>query len=570
MEFPCPSCHAAKRLRGSRTFGSVICTACGTVWRPRVEVGGYQLHEPLARGGFSLIFHASDSADGASVAVKIFALPHGFTTKDTERFTDEIQILAAFDHPHWLRIFGGGAEDDFVWLAMEWLPEGSLAARGRLGENEAMQMAAQIADALVVAHQCGLQHRNLQIGECLRTDTHTVKVSGFAEAALYERAAMEVGTVWGRLACAPPERVFEKSEDSQSEIYGLGAILFQMLSGELPFEGATIPEEFLERLHAGQARATDFAPEIGPPSAALIDRMLAIKPRERFSSWEETAKPLEKRLDELNPTQASAHRHAAPIASGQSGKTRPGKSAARGARLVILILAGVVGITGWFGSQYLRKDSAHTTLSEREITTASAPTPAIDPALPPFDWKVWETFLLESPARPKTTRGSGNPVLGSRTLKLIGNNSGMSGKHDENVFFTRQMQGDWAFSARVNANSGPAGIIARDSIGSDRPCVGIFITADGKLNAVLRAQPAARLTPTPIAAPPGSTWMRIARHGTAMSAFHSTDGKHWREAATLNAPALPANVPIGFVVWSGVLEKQAEATFEDVRVDALR
>lgn len=568
MEFSCPSCHAAKRLRGSRTFGSVTCAACGAAWRPRLEVGGYELHGQLARGGFSLIFHANDPASGESVAVKIFALPFGFTANDTERFTEEIQILAAYDHPHWLRIFGGGVEDDFGWLAMEWLPEGSLAHRGRLAENEALQMAAQIADALVAAHQCGLQHRNLQIGECLLADTHTVKVSGFAEAALYERAGVEVGTVWGRLSCAPPERVFEESEDSRSEIYALGAIVFQLLSGELPFDGATVPEEFLERLDEGQARVADFNPEIEPASVAIIDRMLAIKRLERFLSWEVTAEALEKRLNELNPTEASTHRRAAPKATARSRKARAGKCGARGVWIAVLVLTGSVGIAGWFGTQSFRKNSADAVLPQREITTVSTPTSAPDPALPPFDWKVWKTYLLESPNRPGTTRGRAHPIPGNGALRLSGSNSGLSGGHDENVFFARQMEGDWTFIARVRPNSGPAGIVARDGIGSDRPCVGIFITADGKLNAVLRAEPAAKLAPRPIATPPGSTWLRIARRGAAMSAFHSDDGKHWREAATLNAPGLPASVPIGFVVWSGVPEKEAEATFGDVRLDA--
>ena len=253
------------------------------------------------RGGFSLVFRTDDPA----VAVKIFALPRGGTAEDAARFTGDVRTLSACEHPHWLRIFGGGGEEDFAWLAMEWLPEGSLAARGRLGEKEALHAAAQIADALVAAHACGLQHRHLSIGECLLADAHSVKVSGFAEAALYARAGLELGTVWGRLSCAPPERFFEEPEDARSEIYALGAILFQLLTGDLPYEGEMLPELFVERREGPPPRVRDYDPAIREATAALVDRMLAIDPQERFSSWEETAEVLE---EAARPTAAASPR----------------------------------------------------------------------------------------------------------------------------------------------------------------------------------------------------------------------------------------------------------------------
>lgn len=582
QEFPCPNCHAAKQLRGSRTFGSVTCAACGAQWRPREEVGGYRLHEQLARGGFSLIFRASNPAGGDALAVKIFALPFGFTSEDAERFRDEVRILAAYDHPHWLRIFGGGVEEDFAWLAMEWLPQGSLAQCGPLAENEALQIAAQIADALVAAHSCGLQHRNLQLGECLRADAHTVKVSGFAEAALYECAGLEVGTVWGHLSDTPPERFFEEPEDARSEIYALGAILFQLLTGELPYEGETMPEIFQERLEGPSPRVRDYIPAIRESTTVLLDQMLAVDPRDRFSSWEETAAALGPIIRAATPAT-----RAVPVAVERPVLKTPIHSPAGGAWFTIVMLAGIVGIAGWFGWKHWQKPLVEPAVLEPKVIAISTPQPTTPaPVVAPIvqlkepprarpkaartrvDWTPWKKFLLESPQRLGTSQGSDLVAPDGSALRLSGNNSGMAGGHDENVFFARQMEGNWDFSARVRANNGPAGIVAREGLGSDRPCVGIFLSADGKLNSVLRTQPAARLKPTPVHA--GSRWLRIVRRGPTMSAFHSSDGKHWREAATLHLSTLPSTVPVGFVVWSGGPEKQAEATFEEIALTPAR
>ena len=130
-DYPCPHCNVAKKLRCVRAFAMTLCAECGTEWRPRAEIGGWRLLEPLARSGLAVIYRAVAPEGGAEVAVKVVRPPFGSTAEDFARFAADVEILAGFDHPHWVRIFGGGIEEDLAWLAMEWLPEGSLAARAR-------------------------------------------------------------------------------------------------------------------------------------------------------------------------------------------------------------------------------------------------------------------------------------------------------------------------------------------------------------------------------------------------------------------------------------------------------
>ena len=573
----------AKKLRSARAFAIAVCAGCGAEWRPRAEIGGYRLLEPLARGGLSLIFRAVEPESGAELAVKLVRPPRGSAAEDFERFVVDVEILAGLEHPNWLRVFGGGIEEDLAWLAMEWLPE-ARPARGRMGEAEALGLAAQAASALASAEAAGLRHRDFQIGNCLLADAHTLKVSGFAESVFYARAGEEAGTLWGRLCCAPPERIFGEPEDLRSDIYALGAIVFELIAGDPPYEGEVLPELFLERIEGAPLRLEDAVRPVRRNTALLVERMLAIEPERRFQSWNEVLENLAGLLE--MPAQDGLAVSVRPRAAATPVKV-PVYSAAGGAWFTIAMLAGIAGIAGWFGWRHFHETpltnaepawevaaistSAPTTPSPvptvAAIVTRETPPPPVVPpksVAPKMDWAVWKKSILESPNRPNSGKGEESRIPGSGALRLRGNNSGLAGGHDECVFFARQIGGDWTLTARVSANDGPAGIIAREGIGSERPCVGIFLGADGKVNSVLRGQPAARVAPARAAGADGARWLRIMRRGSAMSVFHSLDGTKWREAATLNLPTLPPGVPVGFVVWSGVAEKMAGATFEDV------
>lgn len=571
------------------------CGKCGAEWRPRDQVGGWHLGERLARSGFAQIFVATNAEEGAPVVVKIFALPADCAAEDEQRFESDVRVLTASEHPHWVRVFGGGTEEDFAWLAMERLPGDSLAGCGKLSEQDALSVAWQIAEALVAARTSGLTHGNLQIGECLLDEARVVKVSGFAEAPFYRIAGRYVGAVWGRLSCTPPERIFDEMEDERSEIYELGAILFQLLAGELPYEGATMPEYFFERLDGPPLRLREAASDVRETTAALVERMMAIEPEGRFPSWEETAEALRHELETLSQTASAARVRPRAVAAVplRSPVKAPVYSAKPGAWFSILMVAGLLGFAGWAGWKHFHESAPESVAASAVVAATplpkatpapkpkseAPPPPAAMPAVPAavvakapppvapkMNWIGWKRYQLEAPARPNTVKGGDHRIAGGG-LRLSGNNTGIDGGHDENVFFARQMDGDWTLITRVSANSGPAGICAREGLASDQPCVGIFIGPDEKVKSVLRTATAGKVVPVPVAAPPGSTrWLKLIRKGGSISAFHSPDGKSWREAVTLNSPTLPPSVPAGFVVWSGALKRDGAATFEDVNL----
>ena len=383
-----------KKLRSAHAFAKVRCAACGGEWRPREEIGGYRVLEPLARSGLAMTFRAVWIESGERVAVKVLRPPFGFTQEDLERFAKDIRILAAHEHPHWVRVYDGGIEDDLAWLAMEWLPAGSLAALGRLEEKVALQFAAQIASALASAHEVGLRHHHLQLANCLLADANILKVAGFAEAHFYERAGEEVGALWGRLCCAPPERVFGDPEDARSEIYALGIILFQMLTGTLPYEGETMPELFYVRLGGSSLRVENFAGTLRKTTAQAVDRMLALGPGQRFQTWEETHEGLTNALGTLSQSGSAVVARARVVAVARPRAQPPVYSAKAGAWFSIFMLAAIAGIAGWFGWQHWREPEP------AAVTFATVSEAPIAPPAPDLPKEKEPEVALPVPATP--------------------------------------------------------------------------------------------------------------------------------------------------------------------------
>ncbi len=603
------------------------CAGCGGEWRPRDEIGGFRLLEPILRSGLAMIFRAAHPESGESLAVKVLRPPFGFTQEDLERFSREVQILAGLEHPHWLHVFAGGIEEDLAWLAMEWLPDGSLAdllaARGTLGESETLEFAAQAASALAAAHAAGLQHHNLQLANCLLADALTLKVGGFAEANFYERAGEEVGALWGRLCCAPPERVFGDAEDERSEIYVLGTILFQALAGALPYEGEIVPEYFYARLGGASLRLENFVRPIRKSTATVVDRMLALSPAQRFQSWNETLEALSGALETANQGSEIALRPSV-VAIARAPAKPPVYSAKAGAWFSILMLTAIAGIAGWFAWKHWHEPvppaGVVAIVSEEpavpsepavpeppEIATptpatpvaakpprkrkpqavalaatpppsatpapAATPMPAVadiaklttpQPARPKKDWSGWTTAILESPNKPKgSVQGEAHPVAGSDELRIVGNSSGIAGGHDECVFHARPFLGNWTLSARITSQSGAAALCARAWPGSGEACLAVIVAADGKVTSAIRAMPGAKADIKPILTPVRPAWLKLMRRGTKLTAFYSLKKGVWTEAASLDLPALPASIPAGLMVWSGTKDNAA-VTFDDV------
>jgi serine/threonine protein kinase len=249
-----------------------------------VLVPGYNVLQIIGQGGQARVYLAEREHDGLRVALKVLSPSVRQDTVFLDRFVREYKLLASLEIEHVARIYDQGFSGEHPYIAMEYLPSGTLAARIQEGikPRSALRLASQIARALAAIHQRGIIHRDLKPSNILfRADGRPVLVDfGLAK----DLGAVSKLTIAGRLIATPrymsPEQCTGKPVDERSDLYSLGAILYEMLTGQKIFASAS-PADLL-RMHATAPRPRLPQPlDVHQP---LLDRLLAIEPENRFRS----------------------------------------------------------------------------------------------------------------------------------------------------------------------------------------------------------------------------------------------------------------------------------------------
>jgi len=212
-----------------------------------------------------------------------------------DRFLQEYEVIAKIDHPNVVKIFDLGVADDHAYIAMEYLSGGTLARRllEPIGHEEALDCVRQIGRALEAIHKAGVLHRDLKPANVMLRDDGTLALIdfGLAKQMRLEAAITGTGQIFGTPYYMSPEQGHAESVDERSDIYSLGCIFYEMLTGDRPFIAST-PMGVIYK-HANAPR-----PKLAKPLADLqpaLERMLAVEPRERFQSATELGDWLEAR-----------------------------------------------------------------------------------------------------------------------------------------------------------------------------------------------------------------------------------------------------------------------------------
>lgn len=256
-------------------------------------VGHYRLFEKIGEGGMGAVYRAEDTRLGRMVALK-FIRPESLGDATTrQRFLREARTIALLDHPNICTIFEIGQEGNETFLAMSYVDGPSLVSlmhAGRLPVSKAIDIATQIAEGLAEAHRKGVVHRDIKPGNVLLTNRGLVKIVDFGLAVLggdprVTRSGIAVGTP----AYMAPEQWTGMEPDPRSDIWSLGVVLFEMLTGRLPFggvDGRTLRYSVLEETPLPLRELRRDAPlELD----ALVAEMLAKEPRRRTASAEKAA-----------------------------------------------------------------------------------------------------------------------------------------------------------------------------------------------------------------------------------------------------------------------------------------
>ncbi|HET9839575.1 MAG TPA: protein kinase [Candidatus Angelobacter sp.] len=341
------------------------------------KLGRYEIVAPLGSGGMGEVYRAHDGRLNRDVAIKV--LPPGRHGDETarQRFMREARAASALNHPNIITIYETDEQDGMAFIAMEYVRGRTLAqimGKERLSDAEAINYAAQIAEALVKAHAAGIIHRDLKPGNVMITGDGLVKVLDFGLAKFQTAASAATaagehdsdatisaalsmpGSTLGTLSYMSPEQARGGPVDSRSDIFSFGIMLFEMLTGQLPFEGENLLA-VLHSLHFGAVKDIHYLrPDLPPAVADIVGHCLQKKPEDRYQNTEELARDLRALKQQSVAAIGSAVAvQPVPPAAAESRRAetaaktvRPGRRWKISAAVVfIALLASVFAVPSW-------------------------------------------------------------------------------------------------------------------------------------------------------------------------------------------------------------------------------
>jgi serine/threonine-protein kinase len=262
--------------------------------------GRYELGERLGVGGMSTVRLARDRRLEREVAVKVLAEHLAEDPQFVARFRREALAAARLVHPNIVQVFDFGLDEPTGrhYIVMEYIRGQSLAEilreRSILPVSETLAMVSHACRGLDYAHRNGVVHRDIKPGNLLRSEEAIVKVADFGIARNMgdESSITQVGSVLGTAAYLAPEQAHGEEAGPRADLYALGVVTYQCLSGRLPYEAQSLTELALKQQREAPPLLHHLNPEVTPQLAAAVDRALALEAGDRFASAEEMRQAL--------------------------------------------------------------------------------------------------------------------------------------------------------------------------------------------------------------------------------------------------------------------------------------
>src|SRR6266496_2932296 len=251
----------------------------------------YRIERELGKGGMATVYLAEDLRHDRKVAIKVLK-PELAAVLGAERFVVEIKTTAALQHPHILPLFDSGAADGFLYYVMPFIDGETLRSKldreTQLGIDESVKIACDVADALEYAHRHGVIHRDIKPENILMQDGRPM-VADFGIALAVSAAAggrmTETGLSLGTPHYMSPEQATaEKEITARSDVYSLGSVLYEMLTGEPPHMGISAQQIIMKIITEPAAPVTKLRKSVPPNVAAAVAKSLEKLPADRFVS----------------------------------------------------------------------------------------------------------------------------------------------------------------------------------------------------------------------------------------------------------------------------------------------
>jgi len=405
----------------------------------RILAGRYRLDEVIGRGGMSTVYRGTDLSLDRAVAVKVALDP--LLERDpvyAARFKREARAAATISNPGVVTVYDAGADGPTRYIVMEYVEGRDLAAilhdERPLDPRRAARIAEQVADTLAAAHAAGIVHRDIKPGNIMVTPQGQVKVLDFGIARLSDGVTLtQTASVLGTAPYMSPEQAMGQSADARSDIYSLGCVLYEMLTGKPPFMGDVAAAVLHQHVRVAAKPPSQLNPAVPPALDALVMQMLAKSPDDR----PQTAAEVRDRLAALDtPTEATTPLPPAPPPPARTvaqplppppeppSPTRqvtppPNRMPGPGAWVVLAVIAVVLlGAAVAYAVSNGGSGHSASTSTSRSLSSHAAPPPTTSSSTPPTSTTHATSTSTSTPTTTSTSTSTKTPTTTTKVTTL--------------------------------------------------------------------------------------------------------------------------------------------------------
>jgi serine/threonine protein kinase len=252
------------------------------------SLGGYQLEEEIGHGSMGVVYRGKQIALGREVAIKVLPKTLARDASYVARFIREAQIIAGLNHPNIVQIYDAGQQSKHLYFVMEYIQGPTLSnllhLDGTIPQHLAVEYAAQIADALDAAYrERNVIHRDIKPENLMLNRWGKIKVMDFGLARAIGHQKITVAkTLVGSIYYASPEQVWGETLDNRSDIYALGVVLYEMVTGQRPFIGRSMPELTQAIIHGNPPPPSTHNPDLAYNVEQIIMQALSLHREQRY------------------------------------------------------------------------------------------------------------------------------------------------------------------------------------------------------------------------------------------------------------------------------------------------